>query len=200
MAEPGTTVFQGFSPPPDGFNCRRPGPATIAHEVSQHFPSDIRIPDQQDLDMTAPDQKLGELIIDLHSGQIDKNNIDFQVFGGYLYHQHQQQVTKMMWQAMRNVYGASAASELLFFVAFFLLSVVARQMNVPHMRWSLAIYHETCRRLAVIMYDEDIYGRIWWCVDSTKLQEGYTLVKQIVSGLVPEKGVNGHNLLVMPPY
>lgn len=73
-------------------------------------------------------------------------------------------------------------------------------MNVPHMLWSLAIYHETCRRLAVIMYDEDIYGRIWWRVDSTKLQEGYTLVKQIVSGLVPEKGVNGHNLLVMPPY
>ena len=188
-----------FPPPPYGYNPRRPGPATIEYEVSEHFPDKILIPDQKDLDMTEPDQKLGQDIIDLHSGLFDENNINFQVFAGYLHQLHLQHVTKMIWQVMRNVYGVSAASELLFFVAVFLLSVVARQMNVPQMRWSLAIYHETCRRLAIIMCNEDICGRIWWRVDTTKLQEGCMEVKQIVMGLVAERGVNGHNLLVLPP-
>jgi len=188
MAEDEGILYMGFVPPPMGWNERRPGAATVEYQVDLHFPPEIRIPDQRDLDMSAPDVELEQSVID------DEETVDIMRFRRHLYWQQEGHV---IWWVMQNVFGVSRATELLFFVALYLLSVTAKQMNVPHMRWSLAVFHKTCRMLALIMYDEDAYGRVWWRFDNQTFQEGYAQVKQIVSGLERKK-VNGNWMLVLP--
>ena len=181
-------LYMGFVPPAMGWNLQRPGATTVAHQVDLHFPLEIRIPDQRDLDMNAPDVEMEQSVLD------NDETVDIMDFRHYLFWQREGHV---IWWVMQSVFGVSHASELLFFVALYLLSLTAKQMNVPPYRWSLAIFHKTCRMLAFIMYDEDLYGRVWWRFDNQNFQECYAQVKQIVSSL-EKKEVNGNLILVLP--
>ena len=40
----------------------------IKCEVTKHFPTKTNIPDQKDLDVTAPELAIGQSIIDAHAG------------------------------------------------------------------------------------------------------------------------------------